>query len=184
MASTRNNRITSHEVGEIIDFIDLTDETCYHGPQSYRFRLNEEQTSLVATVIDTLTATISLTTSNNHTNRRRSRNGNRRQTAASNRNRTNTNANVIEEPEEIYLDDTISLSSSGPWCINDSYTLEPTTLTCAICLEELKTKCKPTTTSCGHVFCEKCLLKVLNEKKKCPTCQSKITKKSCIRLYF
>ncbi|KAI4478131.1 hypothetical protein M0804_012089 [Polistes exclamans] len=180
MASTWNNRITSHEVDEIIDFIDLTDESYCHGSQSYRFTLNEEQASLVSTVIDTLTTTISLTTSNNHTNRRRIRNDN----AASNRNRTNTNVHIIEEPEEIYLDDTVSPSKSGPWCINDSCTLEPTTLTCAICLEELKAKCKPTTTRCGHIFCEKCLLKVINEKKKCPTCQSKISKKSCTRLYF
>ncbi|XP_014609792.1 PREDICTED: E3 ubiquitin-protein ligase RNF4-like [Polistes canadensis] len=184
MASTWNNRITSHEGEEIIDFIDLTDESYCHGSQSYRFRLNEEQASLVSTVIDSLAATISLTTYNNHTNRRRIRNDNVRQAAASNRNRTNTNANIIEEPEEIYLDDTVSPSKSGPWCINDSCTLEPTTLTCAICLEELKAKCKPTTTCCGHIFCEKCLLKVINEKKKCPTCQSKISKKSCIRLYF
>ncbi|XP_015180027.1 PREDICTED: E3 ubiquitin-protein ligase RNF4-like [Polistes dominula] len=204
MASTRrNNRLTSCEVGEIIDVIDLTDETFYHGPQSYNNvsenysnlnnssttlsynlrinELNDEQAFLVSTVLDTLAESISLASSPNG---RRNRNDSRRQVADSNRNRINDNVNISQEPEEIYLDDTVSPKNNGPWCINDSCTAEPTMLTCAICLEELKTKYKPTATSCGHIFCENCLFKVIRKTKKCPTCQSKITKRSCIRLYF
>nr|XP_012215000.1 PREDICTED: E3 ubiquitin-protein ligase RNF4-like [Linepithema humile]XP_012215001.1 PREDICTED: E3 ubiquitin-protein ligase RNF4-like [Linepithema humile]XP_012215002.1 PREDICTED: E3 ubiquitin-protein ligase RNF4-like [Linepithema humile] len=65
---------------------------------------------------------------------------------------------------------------------------EGTSLSCPICLEFLCSDLKPTTTRCGHIFCAKCLkthMHVENSnKKKCPTCQSKITLKSCTRLYI
>lgn len=63
---------------------------------------------------------------------------------------------------------------------------KPSCLNCPICLESLSSKSKPTTTRCGHIFCSVCLEKFIHvsKKKKCPTCQSNITLKSCTRLYI
>ncbi|KAI4491061.1 hypothetical protein M0802_010478 [Mischocyttarus mexicanus] len=201
MASTQRN-ITCN-IGEIIDVIDLTDETFFNETlpynnvlenysnfrnspsqrQLFNLRIDQEQTSnQLSTVLGNIATTISLSTSRNINRRRNRNNGNERYSLPPNRNRTN--ASVIEEPEEIYLDDTVVSGTNGPWCVNDTCIAEPTILTCAICLEELKAKLKPTATNCGHVFCENCLIKVINDKKKCPTCQSRISKKSFRRLYF
>ncbi|KAF7408191.1 hypothetical protein HZH66_002728 [Vespula vulgaris] len=207
MASTRKNKMSSRSTSPTIDIIDLTDESYLHRssqtysntsedlPNSYgsitraQYNLSlqqEETATLVSTVLDTIGTAIAITTSRNTNKRRNRTNGRRTRIRVSSRSRTRADArSVIEEPNEIIdLDDTASPKHSGPWCINDSSTVAPTALVCAICLEELQSKRKPTTTSCGHIFCEECLKKVIREKKKCPTCQSKITQKSCTRLYF
>lgn len=62
---------------------------------------------------------------------------------------------------------------------------ERPSLKCPICFESLSSDLKPTTTRCGHIFCAKCLETLIHSnKKKCPTCQSNITLKSCTRLYI
>nr|KAF7435180.1 hypothetical protein H0235_003371 [Vespula pensylvanica] len=201
MASTRKNKMSSRSISPTIDIIDLTDEsylnrssqTCSNTsedlPNSYgsitraQYNSNLQQEE---TTTDTIGTAIAITTSRNTNKRRNRTNGRRTRIRVSSRSRTRADTrSVIEEPNEIIdLDDTSSPKHSGPWCINDSSNIAPTALVCAICLEELQSKRKPTTTSCGHIFCEECLKKVIREKKKCPTCQSRITQKSCTRLYF
>ncbi|KAL6439211.1 hypothetical protein ACFW04_003857 [Cataglyphis niger] len=60
----------------------------------------------------------------------------------------------------------------------------PVSLTCPICLETLSSSLKPTTTRCGHLFCENCLKESIKKYKHCPTCKTTIKLKSCIRVYF
>ncbi|KAL2717044.1 E3 ubiquitin-protein ligase RNF4-like [Vespula squamosa] len=207
MASTQKNKMSSRSISSTIDIIDLTDESYLNRSSQpynnasedfsnsygsmtraqYNLSLQQEQTAtLVSTVLDTIGTAIAITTSRNTNKRRNRNNGRRTRIRISSRSRTRTiDRSIIEESNEIIdVDDTASPQCSGPWCINDSSTVAPTALICAICLEELQSKRKPTTTSCGHIFCEECLRKVIREKKKCPTCQSKITQKSCTRLYF
>lgn len=58
------------------------------------------------------------------------------------------------------------------------------TLSCAICLEPLKTKNKPVSTSCGHLFCCSCLNKAIDRTEKCPLCNTKQGKNTFHRIYF
>lgn len=84
--------------------------------------------------------------------------------------------------EILVLDDTIEENEP-------SYTIEsddrkPIPLTCPICFESLSSNSKPITTRCGHVFCTECLNTYFRTAKKCPTCKSTITLKTCTRLYL
>ncbi|XP_012525149.1 E3 ubiquitin-protein ligase RNF4 isoform X2 [Monomorium pharaonis] len=82
-----------------------------------------------------------------------------------------------------------TLDDTGEEANKTTYTVEfndkgPVPLTCPICFESLSSDRKPLTTRCGHVFCTECLQTNFHTSKKCPTCKSTITLKSCTRLYF
>uniref|UniRef100_A0A0E0LX44 RING-type domain-containing protein n=1 Tax=Oryza punctata TaxID=4537 RepID=A0A0E0LX44_ORYPU len=57
---------------------------------------------------------------------------------------------------------------------------EPT-FTCPVCLNKLD---KPSTTNCGHIFCEKCIGACLKAQKKCPTCRKSLGIKGFHRVYL
>lgn len=54
-------------------------------------------------------------------------------------------------------------------------------LKCAVCLGELQ---RPTTTICGHIYCEDCVALAVREAKTCPTCRRKLSMKDIHRVYF
>jgi hypothetical protein len=93
---------------------------------------------------------------------------------------------------EASLEETIELddnSSDEEDNTNINHTVQSDTgesvpLTCPICLDSLCSKQKPIATRCGHIFCKMCLKTSIRSTKKCPTCKSNVTLKSCIRLYF
>ncbi|XP_043270024.1 E3 ubiquitin-protein ligase RNF4-like [Venturia canescens] len=94
------------------------------------------------------------------------------------RNRTSKST---QETPVIELDDSTPSEATR---VNDSMNGESMVLTCPICFEYLTSKRKPTSTRCGHLYCAECIEQTLSMSKKCPKCQSSITPKSCIRLYF
>ncbi|KAM0913724.1 hypothetical protein ACQ4PT_011957 [Festuca glaucescens] len=53
--------------------------------------------------------------------------------------------------------------------------------TCPVCLNKME---QPSATSCGHVFCEKCIKESIKAQKKCPTCRKKLGPKSFHRVYL
>jgi len=53
-------------------------------------------------------------------------------------------------------------------------------LTCSICLGNVK---RPTTTTCGHIYCAKCIKQAIKAVKFCPLCKTPITARNLIRLY-
>mmetsp|Transcript_2574 Transcript_2574/g.3565 ORF Transcript_2574/g.3565 Transcript_2574/m.3565 type:complete len:227 (+) Transcript_2574:138-818(+) len=56
---------------------------------------------------------------------------------------------------------------------------------CAICQETVKeSKSHLASTSCGHLFCQKCIRKAVRLTKCCPTCRKKIKLKDIHRVYF
>ncbi|XP_020152207.1 uncharacterized protein [Aegilops tauschii subsp. strangulata] len=57
---------------------------------------------------------------------------------------------------------------------------EPT-FTCPVCLNKMEL---PSATSCGHVFCEKCIKAAIKAQKKCPTCRKRLGPKSYRRVYL
>ncbi|XP_055856910.1 uncharacterized protein LOC129919850 [Episyrphus balteatus] len=58
-----------------------------------------------------------------------------------------------------------------------------TELICSICLESVSGR-QPTSTLCGHVFCEACILHAIQLTKKCPLCNAKLENTNLQRLYF
>lgn len=54
---------------------------------------------------------------------------------------------------------------------------------CAVCLEHPNEK-KPTSTICGHIFCETCIKMAIIQSKKCPLCKKKLSVKSIHPIYF
>ncbi|XP_073840756.1 uncharacterized protein [Musca autumnalis] len=57
-----------------------------------------------------------------------------------------------------------------------------TSLICPICLESC-IKERPTSTRCGHVFCEKCIKQSVRLQANCPICKMKINDSDLIRIY-
>lgn len=56
-------------------------------------------------------------------------------------------------------------------------------INCAVCLEHPNDR-KPTSTICGHIFCEICIKMAINQHKKCPLCQRKLSLKSIHPIYL
>ncbi|PNH06080.1 Peroxisome biogenesis factor 10 [Tetrabaena socialis] len=52
---------------------------------------------------------------------------------------------------------------------------------CIICHERMETDLA--TTTCGHMFCFKCILPWVQKSSNCPTCRTKLTKTKIIRIY-
>uniref|UniRef100_A0A0D9XA03 RING-type domain-containing protein n=1 Tax=Leersia perrieri TaxID=77586 RepID=A0A0D9XA03_9ORYZ len=53
--------------------------------------------------------------------------------------------------------------------------------TCPVCLNKLE---QPSTTKCGHIFCESCIKQSIKAQKKCPTCRTSLGMKSFHRVYL
>lgn len=56
-----------------------------------------------------------------------------------------------------------------------------TTIKCSVCLDQVS---HPTSTICGHLFCEACLRLSVRETGKCPACRKKLTLKQIHRVFF
>lgn len=54
-------------------------------------------------------------------------------------------------------------------------------LNCPICMDSMK---EETSTVCGHLFCNSCILSAIQFQKKCPTCRRKLTDKNIHRIYL
>ncbi|KAG2444509.1 hypothetical protein HXX76_001257 [Chlamydomonas incerta] len=53
---------------------------------------------------------------------------------------------------------------------------------CIICLDRMEADLA--TTTCGHMFCFKCITEWVKKSGNCPQCRSKLTKTKIIRLYL
>jgi len=54
-------------------------------------------------------------------------------------------------------------------------------LKCSVCLDNLK---DPTSTKCGHLFCEGCIMTSIHVQKQCPNCRTALTDKDIHPLFF
>lgn len=54
-------------------------------------------------------------------------------------------------------------------------------LTCAICMDTMKDE---TSTVCGHIFCNNCIVAAMQVKKCCPTCRKRLTNNQIHRIYL
>jgi hypothetical protein len=54
-------------------------------------------------------------------------------------------------------------------------------LKCPVCLDDLK---DPTSTTCGHLFCWRCIQISVSDFKHCPTCRKKLTRKAIHRIFI
>lgn len=96
-----------------------------------------------------------------------------------------SNSNSLPAEEIVNLDETVCVEEDKEaYYTTESDEGEPIPLTCPICYISFSSKLKPITTRCGHVFCSLCLTKHLEKSKHCPTCNAKVTLKSCIRLFI
>ena len=55
------------------------------------------------------------------------------------------------------------------------------TLECAVCLENVR---EPTSTTCGHIYCQPCIRRAIQKTKMCPLCRKPHDLRSLIRLYL
>ncbi|XP_033154626.1 E3 ubiquitin-protein ligase RNF4 [Drosophila mauritiana] len=61
--------------------------------------------------------------------------------------------------------------------------LEDTPYKCPICMENVRRR-QPAATPCGHVFCIDCIQKAIEDFRKCPMCNKKITYKQLTRIFL
>ncbi|XP_019697788.1 E3 ubiquitin-protein ligase RNF4 isoform X2 [Harpegnathos saltator] len=166
MDDNQENNITNGSLFSPVDIIDLTHESSIGIAQSHDRHLANVEEIGNNTVID-----LNLTSTH--------------KTSASCSNRRKPKLNNIKNMEEIItLDDTICIPDDDKYYVVGSDNGESVRLICPICFELLSSKLKPTTTRCGHIFCAQCLETHFCTSKKCPTCQSTITLKSCTRLFL
>mmetsp|Transcript_10147 Transcript_10147/g.16631 ORF Transcript_10147/g.16631 Transcript_10147/m.16631 type:complete len:144 (-) Transcript_10147:476-907(-) len=55
---------------------------------------------------------------------------------------------------------------------------------CPVCMDSITGEKKCFATTCGHIFCHECIIGAIESQKKCPSCRSKLTKKSIHPLYL
>nr|XP_031838017.1 E3 ubiquitin-protein ligase RNF4-like [Nomia melanderi] len=101
---------------------------------------------------------------------------------------------VIEIPSENLCKNTQSteiidldnshLSGSTKIDNGDSCEEKTNALMCPICYEKLSYDRKPMSTRCGHIFCRSCLELAIQNKKRCPLCQTRTTFRTCITLHL
>jgi len=58
---------------------------------------------------------------------------------------------------------------------------EEPSFTCPICWNKME---EPSTTTCGHVFCDTCIKQAIKVQKKCPTCRKGLKMNSVHRIYL
>lgn len=56
-------------------------------------------------------------------------------------------------------------------------------LTCAVCMESVVGR-QPTSTACGHIFCQGCIMQAIRVTSKCPLCNTKLSRNKVHRVYF
>ncbi|XP_034949690.1 E3 ubiquitin-protein ligase BRE1-like [Chelonus insularis] len=85
---------------------------------------------------------------------------------------------VIDDPEPVPV---VSMKNSSQ--VHEKSTAP--CLSCPICFEELLNTSIPAyTTKCGHIFCETCLKRAIETRKKCPMCLKAVNIKQCVRLHI
>jgi SNF2 family DNA or RNA helicase len=55
-------------------------------------------------------------------------------------------------------------------------------ITCVICFSEICYDVTSVLTSCGHLYCENCILQAIKYKSECPTCKGKLNSDSLYRI--
>ncbi|XP_011291118.2 uncharacterized protein LOC101889746 [Musca domestica] len=65
---------------------------------------------------------------------------------------------------------------------NESESSNHTPFMCPVCMESCL-KRRPTSTKCGHVFCEECIKMSIRLTHKCPMCKTRINCSQLIRIY-
>lgn len=54
---------------------------------------------------------------------------------------------------------------------------------CPVCMDSCLQR-QPTSTKCGHVFCEVCIKRAIRLTHKCPMCNTKISNTQIFRIYL
>ena len=57
-------------------------------------------------------------------------------------------------------------------------------LECSICLEEMNSERRISSTWCGHVFCTWCIHQAIVQNKKCPKCRRSLNGKKVHRIFL
>ncbi|XP_075148724.1 degringolade isoform X2 [Haematobia irritans] len=65
---------------------------------------------------------------------------------------------------------------------SENSSLDNTPFMCPVCMESCL-KRRPTTTKCGHIYCEECIRHAIRLTHKCPMCKTKLSSSSLIRIY-
>lgn len=85
-------------------------------------------------------------------------------------------------------DDIVDLTCDSPRQPATSFTTLPPAqhvlnalLKCNVCLDAVS---HPTSTICGHLFCETCIRLAIRQTGACPTCRKKLTVKQVHRVYL
>jgi hypothetical protein len=56
-----------------------------------------------------------------------------------------------------------------------------TSIKCSVCLDNIS---HPTSTICGHLFCEACIMLAVRQTKHCPTCRRPLNTRQFHRIYL
>lgn len=91
--------------------------------------------------------------------------------------------------DQVHCSRVASLMATQPMAPPSPPPREQPTLSCMVCLESwAKIQADPTrtmcSTNCGHLFCSSCIAQVVRQKKQCPMCRKKLTKKQYHPIYI
>uniref|UniRef100_A0A1A9UGM2 RING-type domain-containing protein n=1 Tax=Glossina austeni TaxID=7395 RepID=A0A1A9UGM2_GLOAU len=73
--------------------------------------------------------------------------------------------------------------SRSPLSVTAKKLNSPVPFACPICLESTVQR-EPTSTRCGHVYCQSCILQAMQFNRKCPTCKATVVPKQLRRIYL
>lgn len=81
-------------------------------------------------------------------------------------------ANQYVQDDKAIFEVDLEVSLAKPlWNIDQRSNPEIGIFECSICLQNIVGR-EPVTTKCGHIFCNACIIRSIQEKKKCPNCNA------------
>lgn len=92
------------------------------------------------------------------------------------------NRSVLPQPE-IETDSELTETALEPLAETTATSTDLQPHKCPVCLNFVHNR-EPATTTCGHVFCSKCIKTALIATCKCPVCQKLMTIRQVIRIYI
>ncbi|RWR87088.1 hypothetical protein CKAN_01601900 [Cinnamomum micranthum f. kanehirae] len=164
-----------------IDVEAIDDDVVISSPTRFAEARNHSRRNQVVTVVLDEDSDVRQNRSEEPTTRLTLSSFNSRGRSSSNRTIINCELYNLEKNQGAKRKRAVTPSKEPPPPPPESTKPKEPIFSCAICMGALV---EETSTTCGHIFCMKCIKAAIAAQKKCPTCRHKLTANNIHRVYL